>query len=499
LARIGSRRALGEAQAKAMMDQGSPAERARQLHQLAVDMVIRLNVILKSARIYEPNNLIFSRQVGLLHGLVQAALGQFGAACFTVRAGTLFFNNLRLKFGYANYHFFKFLTEELRRREIGGLRFEPGVSENDLKGLALIMVKGAGGQPPPTFESLAGEIAKSGISSSVVLEKALASDLEGRQEKYAAKVFFLGVTHLEEAFAAKPSEEKFGLGTTRRLMQSVFNHIVDNESFLQGLTNIKNFHEYTLNHSMNVCILSISLGRRLGLDRHELIELGISAFFHDIGKLDTPRDVLEKPGKLDPAEREIIEKHPHQGAARLNQAQAWPGLPLRAIHVALEHHVKDDLSGYPRPFRKRDVNLFSKIVKIADFFDAVTTKRVYRTRHFTRDEALSMMLAQSGREFHPVLLREFVKMMGVYPVGSLVALDTGEIAVVVENNSEIRVLLRPRVKIVAAAGGQRVDGETVDLGEANPETGAFVRTIVKTLDAEKYGVRVADYFLARAE
>jgi putative nucleotidyltransferase with HDIG domain len=482
-----------------MTDQESPALKAKRLHQLAVEMVIRLNVILKSARIYEPNNLIFGRQVGLLHGLIQTALAEFGAAHFTARSSTLFFNNLRLKFGYANYHFFKFVLEEFRKREIGGLRFEPGVTEGDLGGLTLAMVKGADGRPPSTFESLAEEVAKLGISSRVVVEKALASDLDERQEKYAAKVFFLGVTHLEEAFADERADEKIKLSTTRRLMQSVFNHIVDNESFIQGLTNIKNFHEYTLNHSMNVCILSIALGRRLGFDRHELIDLGISAFFHDLGKLDTPREVLEKPGKLDPREREIIEKHPHQGAERLIQSPDWRGLPLRAIHVALEHHVKEDLTGYPRPYKKREINLFSKIVKITDFFDAVTTKRVYRTRHFTRDEALALMLAQSGREFHPLLLREFVKMMGVYPVGSLVALDTGEIGIVMENNSETQLLLRPRVKVIAAPDGGRVDGEVVDLSEADPGTGAFVRTIVKTLDPEKYGVRVADYFLARAE
>ncbi len=109
------------------------------------------------------------------------------------------------------------------------------------------------------------------------------------------------------------------------------------------------------------------------------------------------------------------------------------------------------------------------------------------------------MLAQSGREFHPALLREFVKMMGVYPVGSLVALSTGELALVVENSPETSLLLRPRVKVVALPDGTRVDGETLDLADVNPGTKTFVRTIVKTLDPEKYNVRVADYFLARAE
>ncbi len=483
-----------------MLTEKKPApEKAKRLHQLAQEMVVRQNVILKSARIYEANNLIFSRQIGLLHSLIVTALAEFGEAAFTVRTSTLFFNSLRLKFGFANYHFFKFVSEQYRKREIGVLRFEPGVTEDEIKQLALAMVKGSDGRPTDSYESLAAALEKHGIAG-IIVEKTLEADFGPSPERSAAKVYFLGLTHLEDAFRAEQEgEEKIKLGTTRRLMQSVFNNIVENESFIQGLTNIKNFHEYTLNHSMNVCILSIALGRRLGLDRNELIDLGISAFFHDLGKLDTPRDILEKPAKLDDREREIIEKHPYHGAEKLLQSRDFRGLPLRAIHVALEHHVKEDNTGYPRPYRKHSVNLFSRIVKITDFFDAITTKRVYRTSHFTRDDALTLMLAQSGREFQPALLREFVKMMGVYPVGSLVALSTGELALVVENSPETSLLLRPRVKVVALPDGGRVDGEILDLADVNPGTKTFVRTIVKTLDPEKYNVRAADYFLARAE
>jgi HD-GYP domain-containing protein (c-di-GMP phosphodiesterase class II) len=344
---------------------------------------------------------------------------------------------------------------------------------------------------------MAAEAERLGLGH-VGLEKMPPSELAAKPDKNSARVYFLGITHLEEAFAGKSRDEKIRLSTTRRLMQSIFNSISDNEPFVQGLTNVKNFHEYTLNHSMNVCVLSIALGRRLGLDRNELVNLGISSFFHDFGKLDTPKEILEKPGKLDDREREIMEKHPFQGAGKLVQFKDFKKLPLQAIHVAMEHHVKEDLTGYPRYFKRQSINLFSKIVKIADFFDAVTTERVYRTSHFTRDEALTLMLAQSGREFHPLLLREFVKMMGVYPVGSLVALDTGELAVVVENSLEAAFLLRPRVKLITDSAGNKKDGEIADLSEAAAGGQSYSRTIVKVLNPQKYGIRVADYFLARA-
>ncbi|MDH7511842.1 MAG: HD domain-containing protein [Clostridiales bacterium] len=472
-------------------------EKAKALHHLAVDMVIRLNIVLKSARIYEPNNLLFERQVSLLFRLIQQALTESGQASLVARQSTIFFNTIRLKYGFSNYQFFKFILEEFKRKEVGGIRFEPGLAENDLKIFAMVLAK-TEEKPGQTYEKLVAELSARGVSR-IALEKILPSGLAPSREKYAAKVFFLGLTHLEEVFEAESGQEKIKLGTTRRLMQSIFNHIVDNESFVQGLTNIKNFHEYTLNHSMNVCILAIALGRRLGLDRNELVDLGISAFFHDFGKLDTPKEILEKPGKLDDREREIIERHPYQGAGKLVQFRELRKLPLHAVHVALEHHIKEDRSGYPRPFKKQSVNLFSKIVKIVDFFDAITTKRVYRTKVFTREEALSLMLEQSGKEFHPLLLREFVKMMGVYPVGTLIALNTGELGLVVENNPDPRLLLRPQVKLITDPHRNKVDGAIIDLSKIDPLTNRYSRTIVKTLDPEKYDVRVADYFVAQVQ
>jgi len=471
-------------------------DKTKALHKLGVEMVTRLNVILKGARIYESNNVLFQRQVVLFLTLLRKALRDSGEASFAVRGNSVFFNNIRLKYGFANYHFFKFVLEEFRRRQMGAIQFGPEVTESDVATMMVIWAKGDSQAAHP-YDALVAEVRKRDVHN-IAVDKMLPSDLNRSREESAAKVFFLGMTHLEEAFEGGVREDRIHLGTTRRLMQSIFNHISDHESFVQGLTNIKNFHEYTLNHSMNVCILSVALGKRLGLDRNELVDLGISAFFHDFGKLDTPKEILDKPGKLDDQEREIIEKHPYQGAGKLVQFREFRNLPLQAIQVALEHHVKEDMTGYPRYFKKQSINMFSKIVKITDFFDAVTTPRVYRTKHFTRDEALTTMLAQSGKEFQPLLLREFIKMMGVYPVGTLVGLDSLELAIVIENSPDTILLLRPKVKLITDASGNKIDGDTIDLSEVDPETRKYFRTIVKVLDPDRYGIRVADYFLARA-
>lgn len=194
-----------------------------------------------------------------------------------------------------------------------------------------------------------------------------------------------------------------------------------------------------------------------------------------------------------------MEQHPHQGAEKLVHLKEFRHLPLRAIHVALEHHIREDLSGYPSRLRKEDINLFSKIVKIVDYFDALTTKRVYRKKAYTRTEALSLMLEHSGTEFNPAILKAFVNLMGVYPIGTMVALSTGELGIVADVNPDTKFMLRPKVKLIADAGGNLVDGDVVDLSDRNPETNRFPRTIVKVLDPTSYGIEVSDYFLAQAQ
>ena len=187
------------------------------------------------------------------------------------------------------------------------------------------------------------------------------------------------------------------------------------------------------------------------------------------------------------------------GAEKLISLQESSRLPIRAINVAMEHHVKEDLTGYPIYQKKRHINLYSKIVKICDVYDALTTKRPYRDRVFTRDEALNMMMELIGKEFDPIIIKVFSNMMGQYPVGTLVLLNTGEIGLVSEVNPDLSQALQPKVKIITDKKGKKIDGDVVDLSELNLLSAPFKRTIVKSLDPEKYNIRVSDYFLVMAQ
>lgn len=475
---------------------GRDRKDAKVLQRAAVDLLIKFHIVYKIARLYEPNNAILREQSRLMFEALSAVIATGGQAAFSVRQGALFMNGVRIRFVLQNYSIFKFLLEEFRKREIGGLRFSEGLTLDDLVRFMAVLAKKEK-KAHTTFEELVAEVAKAGIEG-VDLEKVVPNETFLSAKRNATDLYFLSIFHLKESFEKDRKNERLKLTTTRRLMQSIFNHIVDNEAFVQGLTTIKNYDEYTLNHSVNVCMLSIALGRRLGLNRGELVDLGMAAFFHDLGKLDTPLEILNKPTSLSEEEREIMERHPTQGAEKLLQLKDFGRLPLRAIHVALEHHIKEDDTGYPHTFKKQTTNLFSKIVKVVDYFDAITTKRVYRKSVLTRPEALGLMMEQIGTEFNPVILKAFVNMMGVYPVGTVVYLDTGEIGIVFNTNPDPRYVLQPVIKLITDREGNRIEGDMADLSEKEPAADRFARSILRPLDPDKYGINVSDYFLAQA-
>lgn len=459
----------------------------------------RFSSAIKTAQIYESNNLTFLDQISSLFSLIEEILDQEGRALFQLQENTLFFNNNRIRFDLVSFHNFKFLTDEFRKNEIGTIGFEPGLDDEELAKFVVLLSNSKGKKEKP-FEDLQAELEPKGINH-VILKKIHPYDpaarIKAEQVKEAArKVIFKSMDHLKECFKKQQKNERPPWKTSRRLIQSMVNLIGQDESFMIGMTNIKNYDEYTVNHSTNVAVLSICFGRRLGLDKEELTELGMSAFFHDVGRLEIPKEILEKKDKLTQEERKIMEKHTFHGVEKLISLKDTSYLPVRTLYVALEHHLWANLSGYPKLWKRNKVGLYSKIIKICDFFDSVTTERPYRDHVLTRNQALSLMMEKSGTEFDPVLLKAFASMVGVYPIGSLVALDTEEIGIVIEANSEVAFALRPKVKLITDRKGKKIDGEIVDLTEMDSEKEGYRRSVMKPLDPHKYGIRVQDYFLA---
>jgi len=234
----------------------------------------------------------------------------------------------------------------------------------------------------------------------------------------------------------------------------------------------------------------LTIGFRLGLSRQELSELGYGALFHDIGKVKLPSELINKPGSFDEHDWVLMRTHPVHGAMTIARGLKLDSHMARATAVAFEHHINPDFTGYPTLQEPRPVNLYSRIVSIADNFDALTSGRIYIKRAFPPDEALSMMLFQMQSKFDPFLLKLFVNIIGIYPVGSLALLSNGCLALVTHTNQG--EMHRPVVRVIADAAGPHDTPALLDL--ADPANRAI--DIIRLVDAKKYGLDLTRYKLS---
>ena len=207
------------------------------------------------------------------------------------------------------------------------------------------------------------------------------------------------------------------------MVDSLAQAVAQNRTALLALTALKNYDNYTFTHMVNVSILTMGQARGLGIEGAALRELGLAALMHDIGKVKTPPEILNKPEKLTDKEFDILKRHTVDGAEIL---RTTPEVPALAPVVAFEHHLRADGTGYPSGVSRPQLNVATMLCGIADVYDAMRSQRVYQ-QAFPTDRILAVLQRNDGTQFDQNLVRRFVQLVGIYPAGNLVRLDTGEI------------------------------------------------------------------------
>jgi HD-GYP domain-containing protein (c-di-GMP phosphodiesterase class II) len=474
-----------------------PEQLDREMIRLGKALVTNFFVLLKTAQNYKEGHAATNAPIANVLRIIGEIHDRNEEASLRIKHGYLLLGELRLKPDAAGFDAFTFLMSEMKRYLIGGISFTPQASAEEIGKFVYIFSEIEPIPAPQTFLKFLERMQQRMVVH-IELES-LGEDDEEYEEIDEAeltdsrvrsrKIYYQTVHAVTEVMDNAKMGQTLRLRKSKRVVQGLIDQLLAAETNLIGLTTIRCHDEYTYNHSVNVCILALAMGQRIGLSKGKLCELGMAALFHDIGKSEIPLAILNKPTEFSREEWAIMQKHPLLGVKKLMKLKGLDALSARIITGAFEHHLNCDFSGYPRlPYKK--LSLYGRIIAIADCYDGLTSSRVYSRIPHPPDKALRFMLARAGKAYDPIILKLFINCVGIYPVGALLLLNTQELGIVMENNPDPEKWNAPRVKIIADPQGNEKDGEIVDLASSG-----CGRTVVEALDPNLHKFDVSHYFV----
>jgi HD-GYP domain-containing protein (c-di-GMP phosphodiesterase class II) len=463
------------------------------------NLLLKFHALMRMSRTYDSKNVALVQFLQESLRMINSFIEREGSFSLKIIRDDLYMNQQRVRYSVEGFNSFKYLLSQWKKRLIGEVIFKEPIDERMLRAFIYTLVdleEGGEGNATRFNETMKRE----GISAIQVNpletfegEDGLYTVRKGDLKEVAKKIFFETIGTVKEVVTQIKGDQHADARKLKRLVQKTIHILMEDDSILLGLTTIKNYDEYTYNHSVNVAIYALAIGRRLGFPRETLTELGLTGLFHDVGKSRIPIEVLNKPGALDEKEWGLMKKHPVSGVETvLNLRQLGEINPKMVIGI-FDHHLKYNLTGYPNLYFKKETSLFGRILQIVDAYDAMTTPRVYKKTPYTLEQTLAIMQKEGGIHFDPILLKVFVNLVGVFPIGSLVLLDSGDVGIVYKAHPDPKWIDRPQV-ILLAKDGTEEERTFIDLSETDSD-GHFKWSILKTLDPNQYHIDVPKYFL----
>jgi putative nucleotidyltransferase with HDIG domain len=372
------------------------------------------------------------------------------------------------------------LIKKLKDHKVERIAFERGVTQAELATLMQNLSR-LGGKPDTDKDLSTPHVKVGRLKGEEDSKKdGIASDIAAIRQMYTS-----AVQSAEIAWESAASEGMPDAPAALRTVEGLADAVTQNRTALMALTAMRNYDNYTFTHMVNVSILTMAQARAIGIDGKLLREFGMSALMHDIGKVRTPKEILNKPDKLTDDEFTIMRRHVVDGAEILRRT---PEMPILAPVVAFEHHLRLDGSGYPFAVKRESLNLGSMLCAIADVYDAMRSQRTYQQAYPT-DRILAVLKRNEGSQMDQNLVRRFVQLLGIYPPGTLVKLSTGEVAVVLRVHAPDPH--RPRVRVLFGADAARLDLPFErNLWEPQPDrddTGAL-ENVLSPVDQADYSV-----------
>ncbi|MCZ6917857.1 MAG: hypothetical protein O7I93_13860 [Gemmatimonadetes bacterium] len=459
------------------------------------DFLLAFYKALRSVKLYPSENDQVQKAIQTLGGLADALCVTEGQLEVRIAGEYIHINTVRLRFDLDNYAVFFHVLATLRRCGIGTLTFSPGVEHAEWQSLLSHLVAFSEREGMPDLSGLWDRLAQDGVTHLALLPPSEhdAPLADSRQAKEVAKRTYeqcIAVTR--DVMTAVRQGRTISVKKVKRAVQTTVDQVAKNEQAIVGMTTVREWDELGAIHAANVCILSIAIGKRIGLTKLRLYDLGFTALLHDLGKSRIPVDVLEQAESGNDEHRAASESHPWQGVLGLFGLRGYGAIPYRGMIVSYEHHLRPDLSGFPLTLEPRRLSLYSRIVAVANHYDAGTSHYGLNRRP---DELLQELVKDGEGAYDPAIVKAFINLMGLYPVGTCVILDTYDVGIVHAPSADPTQLDRPVVRVLCTADGERSNpGRLVDL-TMRDEAGHFEHSILKTTDPADYSIVPYDYFI----
>ena len=443
-------------------------------------LVARLHGLLRGVRLYDLSNRTLQDQLANLLALlaqlpddevVLLAMGQ----CFYV-------NGVRIRAKGAQSSYFDALTSEFETRGLGGLRFLDGLHADELAAFLRLFLEHADAE---RGAALAEAAAAAGIEHVAPISRAEAGSgaeateaEEPAEDEHdrAVRTFRQAVAGTRSAILSTARTGKPALRKIKRVVQPIVDSIMKDEYSLVGLTAIKGHDEYTYAHCVNVAVLSVGMGQSLGLPRQALADLGVAGLLHDLGKMRVAGDVLRKPGALTAEEWQQMRRHPVEGSKMVARMPGLSQVMIDSMRGCFEHHMNYNRTGYPDVAVEWGQATLSRIIAMADCFDAITAHRAYYKRPHTAFEGLQTLMGPNRVNFDPAVLWALIKTVGLYPAGTVMQTESGHLVLAMSPNPadvtrpNCRVLHRP-------ADAATADGADDEIWDPMPATESVRRVL----------------------
>jgi HD-GYP domain-containing protein (c-di-GMP phosphodiesterase class II) len=462
-------------------------------------LLVRLSALLRTGRTYNTTNQAFQKQLLDCIAVFQRVLDQEDEVTLVAVADYFYLNGVRIKAQASLLAIYHGLMLEFEKRSIGGLRVIQGVTPAEFERFFQLFLAA---DDPVIAERMIEAVSEASIEHIVPVAALSLEDDEvtrsldqqdtspAAERGRAKKVFWRAVLGTKKIVLRTMQNGRPDLRHAKRLVQPIVDGIMRHEYSIVGLTALKDHDEYTYAHCVNVSILSVSMGQALGLPRQTLADLGVAGLMHDLGKIAVPGDVLRKPAALSADEWTLVRRHPIEGVKSMFRMPGLSTLMVDTMRVCLEHHMNFDRTGYPDVETEWGQSTLSRIVSVADCFDAMTAHRVYHKRPRTAFEGLQYLFGPSRVSFDPAVLWALARTTGLYPPGSVLTTQSGYVALSVSPNP--KDLRRPHCRVLVRPDGSAPPDDAPEMWDPMPAT----EEVARVLRPEEHSVNTSELLAA---